>query len=433
MPLSSPDNRPQARHDPWAALRQADFRLYAGSRLLSNMGTALQQAAILWQVYQLSHSALQLGFIGLARFAPSLGLSLVGGALADAHDRKRIAILTQAVPLLSSLALFLATRSGTVHLPLIYALVFAMSLASAFESPARQALLPQIVTRETFPNAVAVNSTMQEIGTIAGPAVGGLLIAVTGVAGAYAADLVLISGCVLTLLPLRPRREPGQRRAVSLAAIREGVQFVRHNQALLGAMTLDMFAVVFGGATALLPVYARDILHVGAAGYGLLVSSQSVGAVCMSAVLVLLPPVRRVGRTLLIAVAGFGAATVLFGASRWFPLSLLAYGLTGVADEVSVIMRQTTIQLATPDELRGRVSSVSSIFIGASNQVGAMESGFVAALTTATFSVVSGGLASLGVVAAVGASMPGLRRYRIDGHTPMHAVPPPVPAEPAEA
>jgi MFS family permease len=200
---------------------------------------------------------------------------------------------------------------------------------------------------------------------------------------------------------------------VTVAAIREGVSFVRHHQVLLGAMTLDMFGVIFGGATALLPIYAEKILKVGGTGYGLLTSAQAIGAPVVAVVLVALPPVRRTGRALLYAVAGFGLFTMLFGISRSFPLSLVAYGLTGCCDQVSVIMRQTTIQLATPDALRGRVSSVSGLFIGASNQIGAVESGFVAAITSATFSVVSGGAACLAVVGAIAAGMPELRRYRI--------------------
>jgi MFS family permease len=402
-------------HDPLAALREKDFRFYAGSRFFASMAQALQQAAIYWQVYAISHSALQLGLVGLARFAPSLGLSLVGGALADIHDRRRIVLAAQIVPFASSLMLFLATRSGHLHLSLIYVLVLLMAVSSAFENPARQAMLPSVVSRRAFAKAVAMGSTLFQLGTVSGPALGGLMIAVDGVASAYALDVVLIAAAAAMLLPVRLRVESGRtHRRVSLTAIREGIDFVRHRQVVLGAMTLDMFAVIFGGATALLPVYARDVLHVGAGGYGLLQASQPVGALVTSSLLVLMRPVERVGRALLVSVAVFGAMTVLFGISRWFPLSLLAYALTGCADEVSVNMRSMTIQLATPDELRGRVSSVSSIFIGASNQVGAMESGFVAALTSATIAVVSGGLGSIAVVGVVAARMPELRHYRID-------------------
>jgi MFS family permease len=239
----------------------------------------------------------------------------------------------------------------------------------------------------------------------------------------------LVAATVTLLLFVRPRQPETARPGVSLAAIKEGVQFVWSRQPLLGAMTLDMFAVIFGGATALLPIYATDILHAGPRGYGLLAGSVQAGALVMSVALVLVPPVRRVGRTLLITVMLFGLATIAFGLSRSFLLSLALYMFIGAADQVSVVMRLITIQLSTPDELRGRVSSVSSLFIGASNQLGAAESGFVAAVTSATFAVVSGGIGCLAVVAAVAARMPELRRYRVDPA----AVPPAgaVPPEPA--
>lgn len=417
--LSQPaDRRRSSAHDPLLALRQPNFLFYAVSRLTSATGTTLLQAAIAWQVYQISGSALQLGLLGLARFVPALGLGLVGGALADAYDRRRIVQAAQLAPVLCAAVLLLATRSGAASVPLIYVLALLIAIAAAFENPARQALLPQVVSRDTFANAVAVANTFQQLGFVSGPAISGVVIATVGIAGAYGAYVVLLVLSVLSLALLRATPRTGARRAISAAAIMEGVRFVRQRQVLVGCMTLDMFAVIFGGATALLPVYAEDILKVGPRGYGLLTSSQSLGSFVTAVVMVMLPPVRRTGRALLFAVTGFGLATVAFGLSRSFPLSLAAYALTGIADQVSVVMRQTTIQLATPDDLRGRVSSVSSLFIGASNQIGSMESGFVAALTSATFSVVSGGLGCLTVVALVAARLPELRRYRINAPAP---------------
>ena len=407
-----------SRHDPLAALRQRDFLWFSGSRLLSGTGITLLQAAIAWQVYDIARSPLQLGLLGVVRFLPALGMSLLGGAVADSYDRRKVLILAQLAPIACSAILLTATLGGWADLPLIYALVLVIALASSFENPARQALLPLVVARETFVNAVAVNSTIQQLAFVAGPALGGVVIARTGVGGAYAIHLGLIAVAILMLVFLRPRREVGERRTVSVAAIKEGVQFARRRQVLLGAMVLDMFAVIFGGAVAMLPIYAEEILKVGPRGYGLLTSSQAVGAFAMSVLLVALPPVRHTGRVLLLAVAAFGVATIVFGVSRSFPLSLLAYGLTGAADQVSVVMRQTTIQLATPDALRGRVSSVSQVFIGASNQLGMMESGFVAALTNATLAVVSGGVGCLAVVALIAAKMPELRRYQIKHAAP---------------
>jgi MFS family permease len=231
--------------------------------------------------------------------------------------------------------------------------------------------------------------------------------------------LIVVSLLSLVFLKLREQEAP--RRAVSLAAIREGIQFVRHRQVLLGAMTLDMFAVIFGGATALLPIYAKDILKVGGLGYGILFASLDAGALLMAVALVFLPPIRNAGRSLLISVALFGLGTIVFGLSRNIYLSIATYMFIGMADQISVVLRQTAVQLSTPDDLRGRVSSVNSLFIGASNQLGAVESGLVASVTNATFAVVTGGLGCIAVVGAVWAKMPELRSYRI---TPHQAAPP---------
>ncbi len=408
--MSDPD---QPRHDPLAALRQPNYALFAAGRLASAIAMTMLNAAIAWQVYEISGSAFQLGMLGLARFFPSLGMSLVGGAVADSHDRKRIVQLTQLVPLATSATLYAATVGEFAELPLFYGLVLLLALAAAFENPARQALVPQVVSREAFPNAIVVNSTIQSLGFVTGPALGGLLIGFSGVDTAYLAHMALIGTSVVAVSLLRPRPFEGARRAVSLEAIREGVSFVRHRQVLLGAMTLDMFAVIFGGAQALLPIYAKDILEVGPKGYGVLSASLEAGALVMAVALVVLPPIQRAGRALLITVALFGLDTIVFGLSRNFYLSVAVYMFIGMADQVSVVLRQTTVQLSTPDELRGRVSSVNMLFIGASNQLGAVESGLVAAVTNATFAVVSGGIGCLAVVGLVWARLPELRRYQV--------------------
>jgi hypothetical protein len=324
-------------------------------------------------------------------------------------------MLAQLVPLGCASVLFLATRSGAIGLPLIYTMVLLVAAAGAFDSPSRAALLPTLVPRELFPRAVAVASTNQALAFATGPAVGGLVIAGAGVGAVYAAYVVLISGSLLGLTLLSPGAQTRLSGTLSLGAIREGLAFVRGRQVVLGCMVLDMFAVIFGGAAALLPVYATEILHVGPRGYGLLTSSLELGALLTSSVLTFVPPIRRAGRALLVAVGMYGVATIVFGLSRWFPLSVLAYVLVGVADQVSVVMRSTVIQLSTPDQLRGRVSGVNMIFIGASNQLGAAESGFVAALTSAPFAVVSGGIGCLIVLAVVALRMPELRAYRIGG------------------
>jgi MFS family permease len=410
--------QPPQLHAPLRVLLPRDFRFYLASRFCTATGMTMLRAAILWHVFALSHSAFHLGLIGLAQFAPALSLSLVAGAVADTHDRRRVMMVAETVALMCGLVLFLETRSGGITLLLLYAMVVPVAIAGAFDNPARMALLPTLVAREVFPRAVAVASTNQALAFVTGPALCGLIIAEAGIASVYAAFVILIGASLATLALMRRRAVQTRGRAVTLQMMREGLAYVRRHQVVLGCMTLDMFAVIFGGATALLPIYANDILHVGASGYGLLTSSIEIGALATSLVLIALPPVTRPGRALLVGVAVYGVATVVFGLSRSFPLSLTAYLIAGVGDQVSVVMRATAIQLSTPDELRGRVSSVNMIFIGASNQLGAAESGFVAALTSATFSVVSGGIGCLLVLAAVVLMLPELRRYRISGGTP---------------
>jgi MFS family permease len=388
--------------------------LYLVSRFCSASATMMLRAAIAWHVFSLSHSAFHLGLIGLVQFLPIPTLMLVGGALADVYDRRRIMMAAQAAPLVSAAVLWSATRDGWVSLPLLYGMVLVSGISWAFDSPSRASLLPTLVPRTVFPRAVTLAATTQALAFASGPTLSGLVIAGAGIAPVYAVYLCLILLALIGLTLLRaPRTERGLR-TVSLRAIREGVSFVRRNQVVFGCMLLDMMAVVFGGAAALLPIYATDILHVGARGYGLLTSSLELGALVMSFLLTMLPPIRRAGPALLSAVVVYGVATVFFGLSRWFPLSVVAYMIVGMADQVSVVMRGTAIQLATPDTLRGRVSSVNMIFIGASNQLGAAESGFLAALTSPTFAVVFGGLASLLVAAAVAMLMPRLRHYRTD-------------------
>jgi MFS family permease len=391
-----------------------NFLFYLGSRFCAAAAMTMFRAAIAWHVFALSHSAFHLGLIGLVQFIPALSLTLVGGAVADTYDRRKVIMLAQVLPLLCSGALFGLTRSGLVTLPLIYVLILIVATAGAFDSPSRAALLPTLVARDFFPRAVTIASTSQALAFVTGPAAGGLIIAAAGVAAVYATYGALIIGALGMLAFIHPQQQARGQRAVSWEAIREGLAFVRRQQVILGCMTLDMFAVIFGGATALLPIYAKDILHVGAPGYGLLTSSLELGALLTSLVLLAIPTIRHAGRALMLAVAAYGASTIVFGLSRWFPLSVLAYMAVGVADQVSVVMRGTAIQLSTPDELRGRVSAVNFIFIGASNQLGAVESGFVAAVTSAPFAVVSGGVGCLVVLAVVAATLPELRRYRID-------------------
>jgi MFS family permease len=389
-----------------------DFYLYLASRFCGATAMTMFRSTVAWHVFDLTGSAFHLGLIGLVQFVPALGLSLVAGAVADGYDRRRILQAAQVVELAVGSVLLLEIHRGASGVGPLYAAVFVIAAVVCFQNPARAALLPSLVPRVLFPRAVTVASTNQALAFIVGPAAGGLTIAAAGVAAAYAFYLILVVVSLAALSWMRSRGRPEGVARVSLRAILEGLAFVRRRQVLLGCMALDMFAVIFGGAGALLPIYANEILDVGPRGYGLLTSSLETGALASSLALALLPPIRRSGRALLIAVGAYGLATVAFGLSRSFPLSLAAYMAVGVADQVSVVMRSTIIQLATPDELRGRVSSVNFLFIGASNQLGAVESGFVAAATSAPFAVVSGGVGCLVVLALVALKLPELRRYR---------------------
>jgi MFS family permease len=395
-----------------AVLRVPALRQFVVSQASSGLATNLLQALILWQVYAISGSTLSLGIVGLVGFVSAFLSSLIGGVVVDAYDRRMILFASQIVPGLGSLAMLAAIATDHVTLELIYALVLVTGLASSFENPARQSILPGLVPRRLFMRAITLNSATSSISSVTGPALTGLAIVVGGVWLAYAIHAVLIAIAMLTLVPLHIPAVKEATGRIQVSAIRAGLAFVWNRPVLLGAMTLDMFAVLFGGARALLPVYAVDVLHANAVGYGILSGSLEAGTLLMALILIVLPAPKHTGRMLLIAVAIFGLATMLFGISRSLPLSVAAYMLVGMADQVSMIMRHNTIQLNTPDAMRGRVTGVGSVFISASNELGALESGLVAAASNAVFAVVSGGVACLIVVALVAWRVPALRQYQ---------------------
>ncbi|MFN8544814.1 MAG: MFS transporter [Candidatus Binatia bacterium] len=388
------------------------FWLYLGSRFSAATASTLLRSAVAWHVFALTQSAFHLGLVGLVQFVPALTLTLVGGAVADTYDRRRVMQIAQLPAFMAATALAVVTARGAVTPLAVYAAVLTLAVATAFDSPARAAFLPSLVPRDRFPRAVTFASTAQALAFATGPGVGGLVIAAVGVAGAYAtaAGLVVVAFVLLGLVRVRERA--AARGTMSLRAVREGLAFVRRTPVVLGCMTLDMFAVIFGGASALLPIFADDILGVGPRGYGLLSSSLELGALASALVMTVRSPIERTGRALVAAVAAYGLATIVFGLSRWFALSVAAYALAGMADQVSVVARHTAIQLSAPDDLRGRVSAVNMICIAASNQLGAVESGFVAALTSAPFAVVSGGVGCLVVLATVALLLPELVAYR---------------------
>ncbi|MEM9174335.1 MAG: MFS transporter [Myxococcota bacterium] len=391
-------------------------RVFLGAQFFSAFSRSLLQATIAWHLWKLTGSYFMLGVIGFVEFLPVIPISLFAGAFADAHDRKRIVLTTRSLTLSGALLLAMATgaASADVETGIVIATAFALAFSSSFENPASSSILPNLVPRAIFPSATVVSANVRNVARMSGPVSMGALTAAFGIASAYQVTVACLAISLLLLSRVAvPRLAPEGRPRVSWVAVREGLVFVGDQKAILGSMTLDMFAVIFAGATAMLPVYADEILGVGEFGYGLLSASMQVGTLVMAVIMLWLPPFERPGRALLWAVLAFGLSTILFGLSRSFPLSVAAFVLAGMADQVSMVTRSVILQLSTPDALRGRVNSVGMIFIGASNELGAAESGFLAALTNATFSVVAGGFACLGALGLVNARMPELRRFEV--------------------
>jgi MFS family permease len=350
-----------------------------------------------WQMYALTGSALDLGFVGLAQFVPSFFLVLVAGHAADHFDRRRVAQACMAVEALATFGLCAGSFAGRIDPAGIFVLIFVIGAARAFEMPSMQALLPAMVPESILARAIAANATASQAAIIAGPALGGLLyVAGPGVVYATATTLFAVACVVVHLIV--PRRVPPRLATPGVSSVLDGIRFIRSRPAVLGAISLDMFAVLFGGATALLPVYARDILHTGPWGLGLLRSATAVGAFAMAVWLARHPLRGAAGRRMFAGVAMFGVATIVFGISRSFALSLAALVVLGASDMISVVVRQSLVQLQTPDHMRGRVSAVNSLFIGTSNQLGEFESGLAAAWLGVVASVVVGGVGTLAIV-----------------------------------
>jgi MFS family permease len=408
------------KRDAYAALRVRDFRLFLSGHLLSTLVIQMQTTAVGWRLYEKTNSELALGMVGLVQIIPILGLALPAGQAADRFDRRKILTIATTLAVTASFGLAAVNMWSSASVRLIYACLFLNGLARAFQSPARSSLMPQLVPEQIFSNAVSWYVSGFELSSMAGPALAGSLIYLLGGVTPIFAVAGLGNVIYLVMLANLTRRSyAAESRAgqANLRTVVAGFKYVWNTRLLLGTMSLDLFAVLLGGAVALLPVYAKDILGVGPAGFGALQAAPSLGAITMAMLTTHLPPFRKAGKALLWAVAGFGMATIVFGLSRNFWLSLAMLFLTGAFDNISVVVRQTLVMILTPDEMRGRVSAVNGMFISASNELGRFESGGVAALFGPVFSVVGGGVGTLIVVATVAFSSPQLRRFgRLDSH-----------------
>jgi MFS family permease len=443
MPAPSPDLVP---HDPYAALRIRNYRDYLAGSFMALIGRQAVTAVAIWQVYEWTHSSTALGLVGFVNVLPLLALSLPAGAIADHHDRRKLigfgttvtaainlalgalAFWHAAVPDLTLLRWANAALHSVAHvfehhagadamrfdqpaLPLVFLLLLAHASARILIWPARSSITPLLVPTSSLGNAITWNTSTFEIATVAGPAIGGFLIAYVGIAPVYALGALLELFFLLALTRVTYFQQP-QRSALKRTwrDVLAGAEFIWRKKVILGASSLDLFAILLGGATALLPIYADQILHVGPIGFGWLRAAPSIGAFAMAMYIAHRAPLQRPGRALLWSVVGFGAAIVVFGLSRWFWLSLLALFLTGAFDNISVVVRQSLVQLLTPDALRGRVTAVNQIFVGSSNEIGALRAGLMSALVGPVAAVVWGGVGTIAVVIAVGRAVPALRQ-----------------------
>jgi MFS family permease len=400
----------------WAAFTHRDFKLFQAARVLSVLGTQMQSVAIGWQIYAITGRPIDLAWVGLAQFFPAAGLSLVSGQVADRVERRRILVACYAAMAALSTVLLAIARGGGGRASVmpIYAVLVGVGVTRAFQAPASQSILPSLVPAKHFANAVTWSSSFWQTAMVFGPSLGGIAYAASGGPGpvyAVAAGCLLASsGLVATMRPIAPRAPRSTAKGTRVDSVLAGVRYVWRNQIVLGAISLDLFAVLLGGATALLPIYARDILHLGPWALGVLRSAPAAGAAATGILLALWPVDRRAGARMLACVALFGIATIVFGLSRSFALSVVALVVAGAADMVSVVVRSALVQLATPDEMRGRVSAVNMVFIGASNELGEFESGLTAQWLGVVPSVVVGGVGTLVVVALWAWRFPKLRR-----------------------
>lgn len=407
-----------ATDHPYAVLRNRDFLLYLIGRLIASFGQQMLTVAVGWELYERTNSALALGLVGLTQMAPMLLLTLPAGHLADTRDRKRIIVWMVSTIVASSAGL---TVVSALKFDIVwtYLCLLVTGIARTFLWPASQAFLPQLVSRQIFSRAVTWNTGAFHLSSVVGPAAGGALIGLTRHAAVvYGLNAIAAFICLILIVLVRSQRPAATSEPMTVKSLLAGFKFVFATKIIFGTITLDLFAVLLGGATALLPIYARDILGTDASGLGILQAALPAGSVLCALILAHRPPMERAGSALLWSVIVFGLATIAFGFSRWFWFSFAMLFACGAADNVSVVVRHTLVQLLTRDEMRGRVSAVNSLFIGTSNELGGFESGLVAQFFGPVFSVVSGGVGTIIVVIAVAMIWPEVRRYgRLDGVT----------------
>jgi len=400
------------------ALRHRKFTLLWAGQMVSIAGSQMQLWALFWHIRVLTNSPIAISLIGVVRFVPILVFSLVGGLVADLFDRRKILFITQSVSMLTAFGLWALTGAGSIQLWHIYALTAVQAVALSFDMPARQALTPNLLPRVDLPSAFSMNSIAQNVGSIVGPALSGIVIAAWGQQYTYfinAISFMAVLAALLLIGPVEQHINPAARqRGLNLGAIGEGIQFIRSRPIILSSMILDFFATFFSSANTLLPFVARDVLHVDVIAYGWLSAAQSIGSVSAALVVSQRINLRRQGTLLLGSVVIFGLATILFGLSQAFALTMLALILIGAADTVSTILRNTIRQLQTPDAMRGRMTSINQIFFTGGPQLGEIEAGLVAEAFGVPFAILSGGVGCILAVAFISLRWPQLRRYNGD-------------------
>ena len=412
MATDDPSNAlvPAQAHDPYAVLRIDDYRLFLQAGMYATIGGQMQGVAVGWEIYERTRSATALGMVGLAQVLPVILLAIPAGHAADRYSRKLQLMVAQIFLGVSALGLaWLSVAEGPISL--VYLCLVLSGIGQAVNMPARWAVMPQVVPRAMIANAVTWSSSSWQVASVVGPALGGLSIALTrGATSAYLFNAACSLAVIALVSPIVLRPFARDFEPLSFRSVLAGIRFVMRTELILATITLDLFAVFFGGAVALLPIFAKEILEVGPTGLGWLRAAPSIGAFLMAIVLAHRPPLKRAGPALLWSVAGFGAATIVFGVSRSPALSFVMLLFTGAFDNISVVVRGPLVQVLTPDEMRGRVSAVNAIFIGSSNELGEFESGITARVFGAVRAVVLGGVGSILVVMAVAWKLPSVRR-----------------------